>query len=106
MPLVTCPACGSDDVERDAKASAGGALAIHCLSCDRSFMREPEPICRRCQSKNVASREYQGWGYDEIEEARDRPDGASWSSYDREEFRCLDCNFTWRKSGPAVPFQN
>ena len=105
MPIVTCPQCGGDDLERDrTAASEGAAVIVHCLSCDHTFPRDPVVSCRRCSSRNIASRGYEGWGYDDIEAAREDPGGSSWSSYDREELRCLDCNFTWRTSGPARPF--
>src|SRR4051812_47582508 len=102
MAIVTCPQCGSEDLQRDDERAAGGAVAVSCLACNHRFIREPALACRRCLSGNVASRGYEGWAYDDAEAAREDPSGGSWSSYDREEFRCLDCNFTWRTSGPAA----
>jgi hypothetical protein len=104
MSLVTCVRCGSDDVERDPAAPASDLIAVRCVSRGHTFSREPDVSCTRCHSRNVASREYEGWAYDDIEEARENPDGGTWAYYDREEFRCMDCNYTWRKSGQARPF--
>lgn len=95
MALVTCPGSGSDDVEGACSTGADG-LAIRCLACGRTFTREPTLPCRRCGSTDVAVRSFTGWGYDDIDEARDDPRGGSWSYYDREEYRCMKCDLAWR----------
>jgi len=104
MAVVTCPNCGSDDL-KGAPGPANGTLQIHCLACGRTFAREPALRCKRCGSTNVAVHEYQGWGYDDIEDARENPEGGSWSRYDRQEYRCLDCHHDWRTSGPGQPYE-
>jgi rubrerythrin len=101
MAVVACPECNSDDIDRDAEQTTSGVIGLRCLSCGHVFTREPIMACARCASTDVASRGYEGWGYDDPEAARENPDGAAWSSYNREQFRCLKCNYTWRHSGPA-----
>jgi hypothetical protein len=100
------PACGSNDIDRDPAAVVSRVIGLRCLACGRTFTREPEVSCPRCQSKNGSSRSYEGWSYDDIDEARDNLSTAAWSSHDRAEFRCLDCNRAWRTSGPARPYEN
>lgn len=102
--MARCPACGSDDLDRVSPAGAP-VISVACLACGHRFDREPDVSCPRCHSRNVASRSYLGWAYDDAEQARDDPAGAAWSSYDREDFRCLNGNRTWRASGPARPHQ-
>jgi hypothetical protein len=105
MPVI-CTQCGGDDLERDQGSQSSETITVRCLSCGARFTREPELICNRCGSKDVATREYEGWAaYDDIEQAREDPDRAAWSSYDREEFRCMVCGYSWRKSGSPRPFQ-
>lgn len=104
MALVVCPECGSDDVERDAGSSSDETITIRCISCEHRFTREPDVTCRRCHSRNIAAREYVGWAFDDPDDARENPKTASWSSHDRVEFRCIDCNLNWRASGPSRPY--
>ena len=73
-----------------------------CLACGHSVVRAPVVICRRCESKNVASREFEGWGDDDLEEAREDPGGGAWAYYDGEELRCLDCHITKVRAGASV----
>ena len=103
MAVVSCPQCAGDDLERQGD-SADDGLVIRCMTCNQVFTRQPNISCRRCGSADVSVREYEGWAYDDIEEAREEPGGGTWSYYDRLEFRCMKCNFTWRKSGTARPY--
>src|SRR4051794_2824355 len=105
MALVTCPQCGSDDLARSAQSTAaGGEIPLHCQTCGAEFTREPRLVCSRCGSDDIEIGGYEGWAYDDIEEARDDPVGGSWSYLDREVFRCRKCNARWRRSGPPRPY--
>src|SRR4051794_17275699 len=89
MP-VTCPQCGGDDISR-AGAADGEAIALRCDTCGSEWSREPKLVCNRCASEDIEIGGYEGWAYDDIEEARDDPSGGSWAYMDREVFRCRKC---------------
>lgn len=100
MALVTCPTCAGDDIDRDPT----GPATLRCLGCGAVFEREPSLVCPRCTSDDVAGRPVSGWAYDDIEEARESPETASWAYHRREVYECQRCHHSWRWSGPAQPF--
>src|SRR5438270_12362137 len=106
MALVTCPTCGGDQVRRtDTGAPDHGAIPLQCDQCAHVWSREPRLVCSRCGSDDVEIGAYEGWAYDDIDEAREDPEGGAWSYIDREVFRCRKCNHRWRRSGPPRPYE-
>ncbi len=106
MSLVTCEKCGSTDLDRDQEAPAGDGIPVICLSCGHRFRRQPRIVCGRCGSGEVEEVAVDGWGYDDLEEARENPTTASWSHVDRILYKCLKCRNEWQKvesSRPYVP---
>lgn len=100
MPTITCPACGSEDLDRDPTSSASdGSIAIVCLGCGYRFVREPRMSCPRCTSDDIEQGTYQGWAFNDAEQARDDP-MAPYLDLERETFRCRQCNHRWRRSWP------
>lgn len=70
-----------------------------CEACGHAWTREPKLVCSRCGSEDIEIGAYEGWAYDDIEEAREAPEGGTWAYVDREVFRCRKCNWKWRRSG-------
>ena len=106
MSLVTCEQCGSADLDRDKEAPAGDGIPVLCLSCGHRFRRQPRVVCGRCGSSDVEEVAVDGWGYDDLEDARENPTTASWSHVDRLLYKCLKCRHEWQKvesSRPYVP---
>lgn len=104
MGLVLCPQCGSDEI--GATGDGGdGPIALLCDVCQHTWAREPRTVCARCGSDDVAVGTYEGWAYDDIEEARDDPQAAGWGSLDREVYRFGKCHNRWRRSGEVRPFR-
>ena len=105
MALVTCEHCGSADLDRDREAPAGEGIPVVCLSCGHRFRRQPRVVCRRCGSGDVEDVPIDGWGFDDLEEAREHPDTASWSYVDRVLHRCRACRLEWQTVEGSHPYQ-
>lgn len=71
MPIITCTTCGSDELQRDPMAPPQAeTITVICLDCGNQFEREPRLSCPRCASDDIERGVYEGWAYDDIEEAR------------------------------------
>lgn len=96
MAEISCPACGSDDLTGSPGRS--GAIQLMCGNCSHVWDRVPNQPCPRCGSLDVVRSVYEGWSYDDLEEARADP-MAAWEYVEREVFRCRKCYNEWVKSG-------
>ena len=104
MSLVTCENCGSTDLDRDRAAAGGDGIPVICLSCGHRFRRLPRTVCTRCGSGEVEEVAVDGWGYDDLEDARENPTTASWSHVDRILYKCLKCRNEWQKVESSRPY--
>lgn len=95
MEDILCPSCQSDDIQGSPKPD--GAIALECKNCSHVWDRVPRSPCRRCGSLNVTRSIYEGWSYDDLEEAA-ADTMASWEYVEREVFRCQKCNNEWVRS--------
>lgn len=105
MALVTCEKCGSDDLERDAEAAGGDGIAVVCLSCGHRFRRQPRVVCGRCGSSDVEDVPVDGWGYDDLDDARENPKTTAWSYVDRTLHRCRKCRNQWQTVEGHRPYE-
>jgi DNA-directed RNA polymerase subunit RPC12/RpoP len=96
---IRCVRCGSENIVGDRGASGDGLVHITSEECGEQFTRPISLVCPRCGSSDVTVHEYEGWAYDDPDANRDAPSAAAWSYIDRQEFRCLTCQNTWRRSG-------
>jgi ribosomal protein L37E len=100
---ILCPECGSDDLTGSA---AGSTIELSCRRCGHRWIRTPTVVCRRCGTPNPYERQYWGWAYDDVEEAKID----TMASYDDilwAEYRCRHCNLSWtleltRRTGRAT----
>src|SRR4051794_5241438 len=104
VALPTCPKCGGDDLAR-VGTEATGAMTLRCKACGEIWSRDPKIVGSGCGSEEIEVGGYEGWAYDDIEEARDDPGGGSWAYINRKVFRCRNCNHRWRRSGEPRPYQ-
>ena len=106
MAVVKCEKCGSVDVEADTRAAPPpGRLAVRCVDCGNSWVRTPRVVCPRCGSGDVDESGYEGWAFDDDEEARDAPGTADWSHVDRAVFRCRACRKEWTTVDAVRPYR-
>lgn len=96
MVEVSCLSCGSDDLRGTPQPNKN--ISLTCEKCGYVWERTPERPCKRCSSPNVTLSIYEGWSYDDPEEAK-TDTNASWEYVERSVYRCLKCNFEWRESG-------
>jgi Zn ribbon nucleic-acid-binding protein len=93
---VNCPACTSDDLVGSPTKDKN--ISLTCLACGHVWERTPFQPCKRCGSSDVTLSLYEGWAYDDLEEAREDT-YASWEYVERTVFRCRKCNYEWVESG-------
>lgn len=103
MPLVTCPACGGDDLSSVGNQE-GSEISLRCESCGHEWFRTPALVCGRCSSSEIEIGAYEGWGYDDEPSPDVAPADREWSHIDREVYRCTKCNLRWRASGTPRPY--
>ena len=96
MPEINCPACKSEELTGTPTQDKN--ISLTCLDCGHVWVRTPSQPCKRCGSPDVALSVYEGWSYDDPEEAR-ADTNASWEYVERKVFRCRKCNYEWRESG-------
>jgi DNA-directed RNA polymerase subunit RPC12/RpoP len=106
MADIRCPACGDTDPVRDDDIPhTPGTIPLKCTKCDQTWSRQPSVVCPRCSSRDVDVAEYEGWSFDDHEEAREDPASAAWSYLDRSVIRCRACRHRWSRVEHVRPHQ-
>ena len=99
---LECVQCGSDDVR--GRPGRDDVITLTCEACGHTWERVPAQPCLRCRSGEVDSSGYEGWSYDDIDEARDQGHTtASWHYVDWQVLRCRKCHNEWRVSRGVSP---
>ncbi|MEU8194994.1 hypothetical protein AB0C10_14565 [Microbispora amethystogenes] len=93
-----CAVCGGEDVL--GSRLPDGRIALSCEGCGYRWSRTPKHPCPRCGSGDVEENGYQGWAFEDKEEARDNAD-ADWHYVDWRVFRCGRCHNEWREGSRA-----
>lgn len=97
-----CRVCGSEDDVRG-EAERDGVIPLHCDACGHQWSRVPRHPCPRCGSADVEASGYQGWAYEDLDEARAADwRGAEWHTVDWDVYRCRLCRNVWQtgRRGP------
>ncbi len=103
MVEIVCPACSYDEPVGGTGPAEAGAIALHCPQCGHDWARTPKPSCPRCGSGEVDETGYEGWSFDDPDEARENPATKDWAYVDRSQFRCRKCRHQWQTSGASRP---
>jgi predicted RNA-binding Zn-ribbon protein involved in translation (DUF1610 family) len=91
---LTCPNCGSTEGPRGTKQDRE-VIELLCDDCGHSWTRVPRQPCPRCGSADVETGGYQGWSFEDVEQAQD--DGmADWHYVDQATFKCRQCRNEWK----------
>lgn len=91
---LTCPNCGSTDGPRGTKKDRG-LIELTCADCGHSWTRVPRQPCPRCGSGDIETGGYEGWSFEDVEQARDDT-MAAWHSVDQATFKCRKCRHEWK----------
>jgi hypothetical protein len=92
----TCRVCGSEDDVRGG-GEVNGVIPLHCDACGHQWSRVPRRPCPRCGSADVEVSGYQGWAYEDLEEARAAEwHGVEWHTVDWDVYRCRQCRNVWQ----------
>jgi Family of unknown function (DUF6308) len=91
-----CPVCGSEDGVQGSGRPVEGRIQLSCADCGHQWSRVPRQPCPRCGSGDVAVSGYQGWAYEDLEEAREDP-AAPFYYVDWAVYRCRRCHNVWQR---------
>ena len=69
---------------------------LSCADCGHRWSRVPRQPCPRCGSGDVAVSGYEGWAYEDPEQARDDP-AAPFYYVDWAVYRCRHCYNVWQR---------
>jgi predicted RNA-binding Zn-ribbon protein involved in translation (DUF1610 family) len=91
---LTCPNCGSTEGPRGTKKDRE-LIELSCDDCGHSWTRVPRQPCPQCGSADVETAGYQGWSFEDVEQARDDT-MATWHYVDQATFKCRKCRHQWK----------
>ncbi len=91
-----CPVCGSEEGVQGSGRPVDGRLQLSCADCGHRWSRVPRQPCPRCGSGDVAVSGYEGWAYEDPEQARDDP-AAPFYYVDWAVYRCRHCYNVWQR---------